>query len=149
MNLNLKEIPLNELYPLIHGVFSLDHDLAANSQMVRPSAIKMSKRCYHDVIALARKFQIKCFAVIYNQQAIGFTVLCYAHNDLLYSFGIDPEYRKKDILLAWLEVIKAQFNREWYVPLSCNNKRAIAFFEKNGFNNKHIDTKLNQLLLWQ
>jgi hypothetical protein len=72
-----------------------------------------------------------CYAIRRGSKAIGFTVLS---QNILYSFGINKEYRKKDIVLEWLQWVKDTLNDAFVLCLLPENTRAIDFFVRNGMS---------------
>jgi len=80
------------------------------------------------------KDKTHCFYEInYNNKAIGF---CCFENNLLYSFGINVDYRKGDVLEEWINDLDNLFVGKYpiyMVTFYKKNTRAKDFFIKNGF----------------
>lgn len=75
---------------------------------------------------------------------VGFTVICRLPLAMLYSFGINHQYRNKEVLTKWLECVQDKFEGiPFGTVLNIKNTRAIRFFEKNGFQQTHSNKRLN------
>ena len=69
------------------------------------------------------------FKVMYNETPIGY-ICTYPNN--LYSFGINKEYRTKEILIDWWGKVVQQLGEGFITMLYPNNTRAINFLKKQG-----------------
>jgi hypothetical protein len=82
-------------------------------------------------------FGIEYYKIVLTEDdfaiSIGFTVIIKKPENYLFSFGINIEYRKKEILIQWLNCVERIFDDMYIVMLNEKNIRAINFFEKNGF----------------
>ena len=76
-------------------------------------------------------FELLLLSVIFEGEIIGFTIL---GGGLLYSFGINKEYRTKEILIQWIQEIKDLLDNDFKCMLWNKNNRAIKFLEKQGMN---------------
>lgn len=108
------------------------------------------------IIEASEDYGVSLFAVLIDHgggsyQSIGFTVLMKEGQGarLLYSFGINIAWRRKEVLLEWLKAVEKEFGDKRYgVSLYLVNSRAINFFKKNGFVNEKVVNN-QQILLWQ
>lgn len=72
---------------------------------------------------------------------IGFTVLTHEPFPLLYSFGLNPEFRNPELHDAWLQALNEKFNQDaWLVGITMRNTRAMRFFLNHGFAEAHTDS---------
>lgn len=69
------------------------------------------------------------YKIMYNDVEIGY--MCTYPNNL-YSFGINKEYRTKEILTDWWNKVKGIMGEKFITMLYPNNKRAINFLKKQG-----------------
>lgn len=69
------------------------------------------------------------YKVMYNETPIGY-ICTYPNN--LYSFGINKNYRTKDILTDWWSKVKGIMGEKFITMLYPNNTRAINFLKKQG-----------------
>jgi GNAT superfamily N-acetyltransferase len=73
----------------------------------------------------------------FKDKLIGFVCVS-MNNSLIYSFGINKEFRKKDILKQFLRKTEGLFKKDnrngCSVILYTKNERAVNFFLKNGYN---------------
>src|ERR1700761_1069928 len=86
------------------------------------------------------------FKVMFKKKEIGFVVSVPGPH-LLLSFGINKNYRTKEVLSGWLEALKELFHHTFYiVTLYPKNTRAIMFFIRNKF--AFSITSENHIVLW-
>jgi hypothetical protein len=91
-------------------------------------------------------FELLLLSVIFEEQIIGFTVL---GGGLLYSFGINKQYRTKEILTDWIKEVKELLDNDFKCILWNKNSRAIKFLERQGMEIEDINndyTTLNYTL---
>lgn len=93
--------------------------------------------------------KVQLYKVCIGGVDIGYTVFIkekYGHTKfyLLSSFGINIEYRTKEVLLPWLEQVSWIAGDDYSTALHPCNKRAISFFKRNGFK---AEKKENFILL--
>ncbi len=73
---------------------------------------------------------------VFNKHLIGFVCVSVSRS-LIYSFGINIEFRKKDILKEWIRKVERIFKSNnignCSVILYTKNRRAVSFFMKNGY----------------
>ena len=92
----------------------------------------MVNHTYDTIISIDKAIKINYYAVVYNGETIGFTCTIPANN-WVYSFGINPSFRNKTVLLEWLEKVEKLIAGQCNVYLYSVNSRAINFFERNGY----------------
>lgn len=90
---------------------------------------------------------LKCYTIVCRDEKkefhiIGFTVLCKFPIPILFSFGINVNFRRKEILTKWLEAVRKEIGTDYAVTLNLKNSRAIMFFERNGFVQQATNKKL-------
>ena len=79
------------------------------------------------IMDTANEKELRYYNVIYNKQIIGYIV---EFDDFLYSYGININFRKKDILIAWWAEVTKVMHGKFMTMLYCNNFRARQFLEK-------------------
>ena len=72
---------------------------------------------------------VECYAVVLNDEEIGY--VCKIPNNL-YSFGININYRKKDVLIEFWDKVKELMGEGFICMLYPQNSRAINFLKKQG-----------------
>lgn len=92
----------------------------------------MIDHTYNTIISIDKSVKIEYYAIVYNGTTIGFTCIIPANN-WVYSFGINPEFRNKTVLLEWLDKVEKLIAGQCNVYLYSINSRAINFFKKNGY----------------
>ena len=85
---------------------------------------------------LSSEKRLNYYKVIYNKMPIGYFV---TFDNCLYSFGINIDFRVKNILISWWQQIKKALGKEFYAKLYEQNTRAISFLEKCGMEIYHRD----------
>lgn len=92
------------------------------------------------------KGDMKLFAVQFGGIIIGYTILIQNEKtpNELYSFGININYRKPEILKAWLKEIEEILGKTYFVALWSKNERAVNFFLKNEFKLDKVTHYLNE-----
>lgn len=82
-----------------------------------------------NVYEMAKVKSLFCYSINYLGKPIGFFVV--VEGTMLYSFGINKEYRTKEIVSTWFSMVKELLG-SFIVYLYKDNKRAIEFFKKSG-----------------
>lgn len=150
MMIRLEPIDKSVLWPHIFVAFQHDNELLERIHIAAPgSAMELASHTCNCVIEqLTMGNCPEYYAVMFNKKPIGFTVIGRKPCNRMYSFGININYRKKEILLTWLNLVKALFHNESFgVPLYNKNERAISFFRRNKF--EYEQTGKNFIILWQ
>lgn len=120
----LQEIPISDLFPYIQTAFKGDEDLP----QYHISPIDFAGHTYNEILKTAEIMPLTCYKV----DEFGFTV---TSPGLLYSFGINIEYRTPKILKNWyIEIQKLLGSFECI--LHGKNNRAIRHLIKQGMNVK-------------
>lgn len=84
----------------------------------------------------AKQEKLSYYKVVYKQINIGYVVI---FHDFLYSYGINPKFRKKEILIQWWAEIKKLLGKRFVTMLYENNIRALKFLEKQGMKIAQVD----------
>lgn len=79
---------------------------------------------------------------------IGYTTLVLEPARILFTFGLNINYRKKEILQGWMKAIERHLGYSYMLTLRLSNTRAVNFFRKYGFNVKE-DQPNKQYILWR
>jgi hypothetical protein len=112
--------------------FENDEELFSKYHILNGSEDECITNTYERIQDL--KNETHCFyEIVYKDKAIGF---CCFEDNLLYSFGINVNYRRREILVAWLEHIEKLFVGKYSIYMTTfyqKNTRAKDFFLKNGF----------------
>lgn len=88
------------------------------------------------------KGDVKYYAVSKDENIVGYSVVIVnpKYTNELYSFGININYRTKEIVQQWLGLIEELLGLPFYIILWSKNKRALDFFKKNGFDQDMSDS---------
>lgn len=112
--------------------FENDEELFSTYHILNGSENECIKHTYERIQDI--KNETHCFyEIVYKDKAIGF---CCFQDNLLYSFAINKEYRRREILMAWLEHVERLFVGKYPIFMTTfyqKNTRAKDFFLKNGF----------------
>lgn len=95
------------------------------------------RQCIENEEAFRREYY-KIVMAIDNgliKQDIGYSVLVFDEIKILWTFGININFRADNIKTLWLDAVEEVFGRDFYtVNLRTRNERALRFFtEKNRF----------------
>lgn len=126
------EIPLYRLRPYIKMAFEGDADLIDRYHLVNGDLMQCVYSTYDKIMELGRiGGELSCYALFQEEFGpIGYMVT--TPENMLYSFGINIEYRTAAIVMDWWQQVKKMLNNEFAVPLWKKNERAINFFLRNG-----------------
>lgn len=113
-----------------------------------------AERNIKNVMESSKQYALKYYKVELEEQGekkeIGFSISLKVNKQtLLYSFGINIDYRKGDILKSWLSELDKKLGANYQVPLFLKNTRAIRFFTKNGFTHHRIEEENKGILMWR
>lgn len=141
----LKPIAFDNLKPRVSTAFMGDRALMDFHRA--PGSLRdMVEDTYRAILSERANLPLKAYDVTAEGRSIGFAVITSEPFPLLYSFGINKEYRTESIKAKWLEALTELFGDVWQVALNSRNARAINFFLRQGFTicyeDKIHDTKL-------
>lgn len=123
------KVDIFELRFLVRFGFGGDLDLLSKYQQLDTDFEEMINRNMEHIDQWPDKLEY--LRVDYDGKTIGFSVID-IHKAVLFSFGININYRKEDILKEWMIELKKVFNGVFYCCLWSKNKRAVEFLQKNG-----------------
>lgn len=145
MEVILEKINVEVLKKYITIGFEDDPDLISTIH-ISPGTLEHCVEHNFESVKDAGESNGEFYKVMWNNNEIGFIVAIRTPN-VIPSFGINIHYRKKEILLSFLQALKNLFNNDIYaVGVWEKNKRAINFFVKNDFN---IYSQGKMILLWR
>jgi hypothetical protein len=139
MTVKLHKIEIGELEHGIAVGFYGDLPLMNIYHPVKDDFEKMVRHTFDEIKEIAWDHEVvKIYSVIVQDgeesEVIGYTVLIMDPKSILYSYGINSDYRRKDILKKWLTAIKNEFEENYQVGCEKRDDRGIKFFQKNGFS---------------
>lgn len=100
--MELIEISIDELNNYINIAFNGDTDLFSKYHIKGGTQEDCVFDTHSTIVEASDLFDTTCYKVLLRDEPIGFTVVSKKLR-LLYSFGINKEYRKKEILELWFE----------------------------------------------
>lgn len=127
--LNLIKIDACELPELIELAYRNDDDLLNHFHVQKlnlQEAVDSTLGMINEVSGL---IEMDNYKVMFDEVPIGYS--CMFHN-FLYSFGINKEFRKPEILKEWFYEIEKALGESFVTMLYPNNIRAIKFLQKQG-----------------
>jgi hypothetical protein len=144
------EVPLHELENLVRIGFGNDPELLNKYQEFDTDFETTVKRNISRIIEYNETNELTLFELRYGGHVIGFMALDLYEN-LLYSFGINREWRRDNILRSWVDEIKEKFDNLFACALSNKNERAIRFLVKNGMRIADKNDSMTHLIFnkWQ
>lgn len=127
--LSAHEISVNDLYEAIYVAFEKDSDLIEKYHVLNASVSDCVAHTLKRIIEVSKVYQLTCYEVLKNGGvAIGFFVTGIG---FLYSFGLNIQYRTKEILPQFWEIILSKLPESFFCVMNLKNKRAIKFLERN------------------
>ena len=129
--LYLVPIALHETIPYMHLAFRDDPELNDYAEIKDIPTEQRVRNNYENLAKL--NLDLQGWVIMLDESPIGFSVTCEQPFPMLTSFGINVSYRKKDVLLEWLDNLNDILGDNWMVAMMACNTRAIRFFERNGF----------------
>ena len=125
------EIQFDDLKTLIELGFGDDPDLMEKYQQLPTDFEVTVQRNLDNIREMGDHLPLIYYKVLWGDEVIGFTVLEFS-NSILYSFGINIKFRKKEIVTAWIEGVSKLFGGSFQCVLWDKNERAINFLIRNG-----------------
>lgn len=131
----LKTIPSGTVGPAIHFAFKGDWQLIHKLHLVNGDLTDCVKSTFREIERVGHSGVPLNYLGIYytdgqnRELLIGFTV---SAPKTLLSFGINIQYRTKEIVLAWWECVCTLLDNEFVTWLFKKNTRAIDFLTRNG-----------------
>lgn len=126
--ITIKKISVNELPILVKIAYDGDNDLFNKYVGNNSEYMTCVNGELMNIYELAKDKRLKYYKVCYQKKPIGYFV---TFENCLYSFAININYRKKDILLAWWDKVKKTMNTGFGCYLYKKNERAINFLKRN------------------
>jgi hypothetical protein len=116
----------------IRIAFENDNDLILFHNKPSSNIEEMVQETYFNIGIFRGELGADLYLVYLNKKLIGFTCIG-TKLSILYSFGINIEYRTENNLENWLNIVQSiLFERTGFINVLLNSKniRAIKFFEK-------------------
>jgi hypothetical protein len=105
---------------------------------------EMVQDSYFNIGIVKGELGAELYLVYSNDVLIGFSCIV-PKLSMLYSFGININYRTKEVLRSWINLIQENiyfYSGHINAMLYSKNTRAIRFFKKNGFGVIFQNTKV-------
>lgn len=93
---------------------------------------------------MSRVYDLIYYKIIFDKKPIGYFII---YENTLYSYAINIQYRKPEILNEWWNQVKKVLGNNFISFLYKNNTRAIKFLEKNGMKILQEDKETNSVIL--
>jgi hypothetical protein len=125
----LRKIEPGGLGAMIHEAFKDDWALIRTYHLVNGNLANCVRSTFKEIDKVAQQVECTDYGVYWLGKPIGFTVLSYK---MLVSFGINIQYRRKEIILHWWNLVNQHLGPEFVTWLYKKNDRAIDFLKRNG-----------------
>lgn len=139
----IAKISKSEIAPLVAISYQDDKDLVEKYFPVKQTESETVQETISMIDDASKMHKCKYFKIMYNKKPIGYFVIW---EKFLYSFAINVNYRKKDILVAWWNEMKKVTGNFFESMLYDVNTRAISFLEKCGMVVSKRDKNLVMLI---
>lgn len=122
-------IGIDDLDEYVHNSFIDDDELV--SYYDRNIIVTTTKDCIANILHKIKMYykDADCFGVEINGIKEGYFVCT---DELLISFGMNINYRRREVLEEFWGLIKKVMGNTFQVVLYAHNKRAIGFLQKGG-----------------
>jgi hypothetical protein len=140
-----KQIPLNELPPLIRLSYEGDNELWETQHAIPFDNIDdaVGLTC-HMIEQMAVEKDLSAYKIIWQKKDVGYFVV---FDQFLFSFGVNINFRKKDLLIGWWGWVKKYLKNNVLCILYPHQNRALGFLQKNGMKIIDIDKANNAVIL--
>jgi hypothetical protein len=138
--IELKKISLSDLKEGVEVAYDGDFELFEKYHILPMGFEDCVKSTMEMIEEMDKLVNMDYYLVVYKRKIIGY--VC-KFDDFLYSYGISPKYRSKNILISWWNEIKRLMPNVFTTGLYDNNSRAASFLIKNGM--MFVGKKDNQL----
>ena len=125
----LKKISLPEVVKGVAIAYDKDQDLFDKYHIGKCDFAGAVMSTVAMIREASKERNLSYYKVVYKQTPIGYVVV---FPDFLYSYGINPKFRKKEILVDWWGQVRKLLGRNFATQLYPNNTRAADFLVKNG-----------------
>lgn len=143
--IKLKKISLPEIKRLVEISYEGDSELMQKYH-VKPNmqywdCVDKTMEMMNDVSKIRRLTNYK---IIYKKTPVGYITVS---GNLLYSFGVNIQVRKKEFLIEWWRIVIRLFKERFFIMLLQNNTRTIGFLLKNNMKISSFDNDNNAVTL--
>lgn len=144
----LERISSEELRMAIRKSYEDDAEMRSIHILNGASLDEMVDYTWHQNVDDLGKAALKFYKVVADGIMIGHTTLLLEPEKILFTFGINIHYRKKEILLSWLKAVDRHLGHKYILTIREGNERALRFFERNGFGSQYQPDQ-KQYVLWR
>lgn len=140
-DVEIKVISIKEVEKYCRIAFAEDNDLWERFHIPDNDFETTVANNIKNIYELAYKTFVDCYALFYKGEPVGFFVVTYVSpdNGFLYSFGINKNFRTREITLSWFRLVCGLFPSTFMIFLRSENTRAINFFIRNGMRKLTIE----------
>lgn len=139
--LRMIEIELFQIRRYVTIAFQDDQELIDKFHKINGDLVKCVDSTVGFIQFHSKHYVLRYYAVFFNSIPIGFTVISIVSR-LLYSFGLNINYRTKQNVSTWFNMTKQLLPNGMTCILWSKNSRAINFLIRNGLK---ISSKENEL----
>lgn len=126
----LRSIPSGSLGSAINFAFRGDWQLIHKYHLINGDLTDCVKSTFREIDRVSQGgTPLEYFGIYYEEMLIGFTV---TGPKLLFSFGINIQYRTKEIVLKWWQCVLTYLGQDFVTFLFKKNKPAVDFLMRNG-----------------
>lgn len=124
----INEILRDELPFLIKRAFDGDSELMSKYHIINGTIEECIDSTMYAIIDVDKVYGVKCYMISCDDRAVGYMTI---GPDFLHSFGININYRTKDVLKEWYQSLLS-IKSDFFCTLHSKNTRAIEFLKKQG-----------------
>lgn len=124
----INKVYLSDIKPLVEKAFLGDNDLLEKYHIVGGSLEDCVNSTIEAIRDVDKMYGLRYYMITNDGVAVGYMTL---GPDFLHSFGINIQYRQKDILKEWWSEL-LNIMSDFFCTLHSKNTRAIEFLKKQG-----------------
>jgi len=143
--ITVKKISINGLPELIKTSYEGDKEILESQHVAQFDNTKDAADSTYGMIKdMAKEKKLICYKVVYQKKSIGYFI---TFDKFLYSFGINPKFRRKEVLIGWWNQVVKSLEKNFMCILYPHQVRAIQFLKKNGMIVLEVDKENNSVIL--
>jgi hypothetical protein len=142
--ITMKKISVMQLPMLVLIAYDGDTDLLDKYHISKLPLMGAVKSTLQMIFEMAKIEKLNCYKIVYQKKPIGYVV---SYKNVLYSFGVNKAFRKREIMLSWWEELKQTIGRKFVCRLYRNNTRAIEFLKKQQMEEIEVNEEHNFITL--
>lgn len=138
--IRLVRVTKEELRDCIQIAYSGDEQMKKIHILEDPTLEEMTDYTWIQSVTDMEAYGTKLYRVVLpDGTSIGYTTMVLHPVKMLFTFGINIEYRKPEIMDGWMKALEQHLGYQFSLTLRTSNQRAVKFFVKRKFEVAEIE----------